>query len=180
LDNNNSLQVLKLKYQILTDAGLSDEGERTLARIRELEPSFQKATGGKSLVVLIPNKLKPYIEKAEDLRKKGQLAEAVSVLMEANTIREIPYTNLLIGKLLFSQKKIEAVEYLEKAKKEMKGDPSLEYCLSVLYLIKRDFQSARSAVDEFAKIQGENNPQTVQLRTLLQQTVAGNKNNREK
>jgi tetratricopeptide (TPR) repeat protein len=180
LDINNSLQVLKLKYQILTDAGLSDEGERTLARIRALDPSFQNTPGGKSLVVLIPNKIKPYIEKAEALRKIGQFSEAVSVLMEANTIHELPYTNLLIGKLLFSQKKIEAVEYLEKAKKELKGDPSLEYCLSVLYLIKRDFSAARSAVDEFAKIQGANNPQTVQLRTLLQNTIAGNKNNRKK
>jgi tetratricopeptide (TPR) repeat protein len=175
LNKNNYLQVQKLKYKILIDSGLSKEGEKTLAQIKELDPSFNDANGGKSLVILIPSKIKPYIEKAEALRRNGQLSEALSVLIEANAIREIPYTNLLIGKILFSQKKLEALVYLEKAQKEIKGDPSLDYCLSVLYLIKRDIHKAKTTIDDFVKLQGENHPQSVQLRNLLEKTIAGNK-----
>ena len=106
LDNNIYLQVQKLKYKALMDAGLYDESERTLTYIKELDPSFNESNSGKGVVILIPIKIKPYLEKAEPLRKSGQLSEALSVLKEANTIHEIPYTDLLIGKLLFSQKNV--------------------------------------------------------------------------
>ncbi|RPI05649.1 MAG: hypothetical protein EHM64_05760 [Ignavibacteriae bacterium] len=167
MDKNNYLQVQKLKYNIFIESGLKDEAEKVMAHIREMDPSFTANGGGKSLMILIPNKIKPYIEKAEALRTSGQLSEALAVLHEANTIREIPYTNLLIGKILFSQKRIEAVPYLEKAKREIKGDPSLEYCLCLLYLVKQDFPHARAALADLAKIRGEDHPQYKQLKALL-------------
>jgi lysophospholipase L1-like esterase/tetratricopeptide (TPR) repeat protein len=169
LDKNNYLQVQKLKYKILTDSGLANEAEKTLAHIKELEPSFNTADGGKSLVVLIPSTIRPFIEKAETLRKNGRSSEALSVLKEANTIREIPYTNLLIGKILFSQKKMEAIGYLEKAKKELRGDPSLEYCLCLLYLIKQDYPRAKSALENLEKYLGQHHPQVQQLKSMYEE-----------
>jgi tetratricopeptide (TPR) repeat protein/lysophospholipase L1-like esterase len=167
----NYLQVQKLKYNVLKDSGLSSDAEKTLADIREMDPSFDEARGSKSLVILIPNRIKPYLEKAETLRKNGQLSEAISVLQEANTIRELPYTNLLIGKLFFSQKNVKALYYLEKAHREIKDDPSLIYCLCVLYMIKRDMPNAKAAMKDFARIQGENHPQYKQLETLFENQV---------
>jgi tetratricopeptide (TPR) repeat protein len=105
------------------------------------------------------------------LRKNGQFSEALSVLKEANTIREISYTNLLIGKLLFSQKYVEALHYLEKAHREIKDDPSLIYCLCALYIIKRDFPKAKTSMDDFVRLQGENHPQYKQLKALFEKQI---------
>ena len=105
LDNDAYLQVLKLKYKVLIDSGFKSEGEKTLDHIRELDPSFNKSDSGKNFIILIPGKIRPYIEKAESLRKNGQLSEALSVLKESNSIQEISYTDLLIGKILFSKKR---------------------------------------------------------------------------
>jgi tetratricopeptide (TPR) repeat protein len=174
----NHVQVQKLKYNILKDSGLSFDAEKTLAEIKIMDPSFNESGGGKSLVILIPNRIKPYLERAEALRKNGQLSEALSVLKEANTIRELSYTDLLIGKLLFSQKNIEALYYLEKARREIKDDPSLIYCISVLYLIKRDIPKAKEAIDDFTRLVGKNHPQSEQLRSLFEKTVAGGKRSR--
>jgi tetratricopeptide (TPR) repeat protein/lysophospholipase L1-like esterase len=167
----NYLQVQKLKYNVLKDSGLSSDAEKTLADIKKMDPYFNASGGGKSLVILIPNKIKPYLEKAETLRKNGQLSEAVAVLKEANTIRELSYTNLLIGKLLYSQKNVEALHYMEKAHREIKDDPSLIYCLCVLYIIKRDVPKAKAAMDDLARLQGENHPQYKQLKALFEKYV---------
>ena len=173
LDNDAYLQVLKLKYKVLIDSGFKSEGEKTLDHIRELDPSFNKSDSGKNFIILIPGKIRPYIEKAESLRKNGQLSEALSVLKESNSIQEISYTDLLIGKILFSEKKVEALYYLEKAHKELKSDPSLDYCLSMLYLIKHDIPKAKKSIDDFVKLQGENQTQSVQLRNLFKKITAG-------
>jgi len=175
LNSTLQLQVQKLKYKVLKDSGLNSEAEKTLTDIKKIDPSFNNLTTANRMTILIPNSIRPYIDRAEALRKNGQYSEAIGVLKDANRIHEIPYTNLLIGKLLFSQRKIEAVAYLEKAKKEMKGDPSLEYCLSVLYLIKRDIPKAKASIDEFVKLQGENDPQLLQLRRILKKVIAENK-----
>jgi tetratricopeptide (TPR) repeat protein/lysophospholipase L1-like esterase len=167
LDENDYLQVQKLKYNVLKDSGLSSDAEKTFTDIKKMDPSFNESGGGKRLVILIPNRIKPYLEKAETLRKNGQFSEALSVLKEANTIREISYTNLLIGKLLFSQKNVEALHYLEKAHREIKDDPSLIYCLCVLYIIKRDVPKAKEAINDFKRLEGENHPQYKQLKALL-------------
>lgn len=170
-NENNYLQVQKLKYNVQKDSGLSSDAEKTLADIKKAEPSFNESGGGKSLVVLIPNRIKPYLEKAETLRKNGQVSEAVAVLKEANNIREISYTNLLIGKLLFSQKNVEALYYLEKARREIKDDPSLVYCLSILYIIKRDIPKAKEAIDDFTRLEGKNHSQSERLRSLLRKQL---------
>jgi tetratricopeptide (TPR) repeat protein/lysophospholipase L1-like esterase len=167
-DENNYLQVQKLKYNVQKDSGLHSDAEKTLADIKKMDPSFSESDRGKSLVILIPNRIKPYLEKAEILRKNGQLSEALSVLKEANTIREISYTNLLIGKLLYSQKDVEALYYLEKAHREIKDDPSLIYCLCVLYIIKRDAPKAKDAIDDFIRLVGKNHPQSKQLIALFE------------
>ncbi|MCX6122054.1 MAG: hypothetical protein NTX44_10630 [Ignavibacteriales bacterium] len=173
-DGNKYLQIQRLQYNILKDSGLSSDAEKTLAEIKKIDPSFNESVKGKSLVILIPNSIKPYLEKAETLRKNGQLSEALSVLKEANTIHEISYTNLLIGKLLFSQKNIQALTYLEKAHREIKDDPSLMYCLCALYIIKRDFPKAKTSMDNFVKLQGENHPQYKQLKALFEKQVKNN------
>jgi tetratricopeptide (TPR) repeat protein len=167
----NSLQVQKLKYNVLKDSGLNSDAEKVLADIKKMDPSFNASRGGKSLVILIPGRIKPYLEKAEALRKNGQFSEDLSVLKEANTIHEISYTNLLIGKLLFSQKNVEALYYLEKAHREIKDDPSLIYCLCALYIIKRDLPKAKASMDDFARLEGENHTQYKQLKTLYEKQV---------
>jgi tetratricopeptide (TPR) repeat protein len=164
---NNYLQVQKLKYNVLKDSGLRSDAEKTLADIKKADPSFDESGRRKSLVILIPNSIKPYLEKAEILRKNGQFSEAVSVLKEANTIRELSYTNLLIGKLLFSQKDIQALQYLEKAHREIKDDPSLMYYLGVLYIMKRDIPQARNAIDDFTRLAGKDHPQAKQLNAVF-------------
>ncbi len=175
LNENSYLQVQKLKYNVLKDSGFSSDAEKTLANIKKMDPSFNAARGGKSLVILIPNRIKPYLEKAETLRKNGQFSEALSVLKEANTIHELAYTNLLIGKLLFSQKNVEALYYLEKAHREIKDDPSLIYCLCALYIIKRDIPKAKEAIDDFTRLVGKNHPQSELLKSLFEETVTGGK-----
>ena len=105
------------------------------------------------------------------MRKNGRYSEALSVLKEANSIREISYTNLLIGKLLFSQKNVDALHYLEKAHKEIKDDPSLVYCLCALYILKRDIPNANAAMDDFVRLQGENHQQYKQLKALYEKQI---------
>jgi len=176
-DENKYLQVLKLKYNVLKDSGFHSDAEKTFADIKKTDPSFDKSGGSKNFVILIPSRIRPYLEKAETLRKNGQLSEALSVLQEANTIRELPYTNLLIGKLLFSEKNIEALYYLEKAHREIKDDPSLVYCECILYLIKRDVPKAKEALDDFTRLVGKNSLQSEQLKSLFAKTVTGKKKN---
>jgi lysophospholipase L1-like esterase len=173
LDTRSYVQVQRLKYTILRDSGLGYAAEKSLAAIKEADPTFDESKGGKSLVILIPNSIKPYIEKAEALRKNGQLSEALAVLKEANTIRELSYTNLLIGKILFTQRKLEGLGYLEKAHREIKDDPSLVYSLCVLYVMKRDIPKAKEAMNDFARLKGEDHPQSLQLKALIERTIAG-------
>jgi tetratricopeptide (TPR) repeat protein len=168
LNDNLNLQVQKLKYTVLIDSGLTSEGEKTLARIKELDPSFYPADGGKKLVILIPTNIKPYLEKAEILRKNGRIPEALAVLKEANTLHELSYTNLQIGKLLFSQRNTQALPYLEKAHREIKDDPSLIYCLCALYILKKDVPRAKASLNDFVRLKGEQNPQYDQLKALLE------------
>jgi tetratricopeptide (TPR) repeat protein len=166
LDNNKYLQVQKLKYDVLKDSGLTSDADKTLDDIKKMDPSFNESGRIKS-VILIPDKIRPYLEKAEMLRKNGKLSEALSVLRKANTIREIPYTNLCIGKLLFSQNKVEALPYLEKAHIEIKDDPSLVYCLSALYIMKQDVPRAKKAIDDYGRLEGENHPNYKKLKELF-------------
>ncbi len=174
-DKNYSMQVLRLKYKIQQDSGLSQEAEQTLKEIKQISPDFQEKADGKSIVILIPTKIKPYIEKAEALRKSGLFSESLITLQEANKIQEIPYTDLLIGKLLLLQKDISALYYLEKAHKEIKNDPSLVYGLCILYIIKNDAKEAKNALDEFNKIQGVNHPQSLQLKSFFEKRFKAKK-----
>jgi tetratricopeptide (TPR) repeat protein len=174
-NENNYLQAQKLKYNILKDSGLGSDAEKVLAVIKNNDPSFNESNRENRLVILIPNRIRPYLEKAETLRKNGQIQEALSVLKEANAIREIPYTNLQIGKLLYSQKNIEALSYLEKAHRELKDDPSLVYCLGVLYFIKRDIPKAKEAMNDLIRLVGKNHPQAEQLRSLIEKRAAEGK-----
>jgi len=171
LDNKNYLLGEKLKYKIERDSGLTSEAEKTLASIKKLDPNFDENSDGKSLVVLIPAKVKPYIIKAEKLRKSGHLSEALAALTEANKIRETAYANLLIGKILISQKNITALDYMEKAYKEYKDDPSLTYNLSLLYLMKGDFLKAEVVMNDFARVKGKDNPQFKQLENLYEKQL---------
>ncbi len=172
LGNNILLQVQKLKYKVQMELGLNSDARKTLALIKNMDPSFNEADTGKSQVILIPNKIRPYIEKAEVLRRNGRFSDALVVLKEANSIREIPYTDLLIGKILFAQRNVEALSYLEKAHKEIKEDPSLAYGLCALYLIKGDVDKAKAALNDFARLQGEDNPQYKQLKIVLEKKIS--------
>jgi tetratricopeptide (TPR) repeat protein len=145
---------------------LNSEAENTLINIKKIEPGFDPDRESRKSVILIPEKIKPYIEKAEKLRKAGKISESLKTLMEANKIRETAYANLLIGKLLLSQKNITALSYLEKANREIKDDPSLIFNLCLTYLIKKDIINAREKMDEFIKLEGENNPRSLQLKEL--------------
>ncbi len=175
----NSLQIQKLKYHVFKDSGLKNDAEKTLADIKIMDPSFSESGGGDNRVILIPNSVKPYLEKAESLRKNGRLSEAVSVLKEANTICELSSTNLLIGELLFLENNnIEALRYLEKAQREIKDNPPLMYSLCILYTIKRDRPKAQEALDGFTGILGNNHPQSKLLRSLFEKTFTEGKSSR--
>jgi tetratricopeptide (TPR) repeat protein len=165
---NNIFQVQKLKYRILRDSGSVDEAAKTLALLKKLNPSFQESGTATIVAILIPNNIKPYIDRAEALRKVGQLSKALAVLMEANAIQEIAYTNLLIGKILFTQKNPRALVYLEKAHKEIKDDPSLSFSLCTLYLLKGNILEARAALNDLASLKGENDPQVLRLKATFE------------
>ena len=168
MNENNYYQIQKLKYQIEKDSGLSDEAAATLALLKKINPSFQKSSRVPSIPIMIPQTIRPYIEQAEGLRKMGRLSEAVTVLKQANAIREMPYTNLLIGKILFTQKDSRALEYFEKAQKEMKGDPSISFALCVLYFNKGEMDKAREALKDLSGIVGDHDSQVELLKMLLQ------------
>lgn len=171
LDKKNYLLAEKLKFKIQKDSGLNSEAENTLISIKKIEPGFDPDRESRKSVILIPEKIKPYIEKAEKLRKAGKISESLKTLMEANKIRETAYANLLIGKLLLSQKNIIALSYLEKANREIKDDPSLIFNLCLTYLIKKDITNAREKMDEFIKLEGENNPRSLQLKELYRKST---------
>jgi tetratricopeptide (TPR) repeat protein len=170
-DNKNYLRVQELKYKVLRDSGLSNDAEKILAVIKKLDPAFDESRRGKSLTVLIPSTIRPYIEKAETLRKQGQFSEALAALQEANKIRETAYTNLLIGKLLFSQRNSEALRYMEKAHKEIKDDPSLVFNLCLLYLMKEDIPKAKITMNDFARLEGVDDPKFKQLQALFERQM---------
>jgi tetratricopeptide (TPR) repeat protein len=166
-DNSTSLQVLRLKYQIQKESGMIKEADQTLAEVQNIDPTFTGSTEGKSIVIIIPKSIRPYLDKAELLRKNGKIDEALTELKEANKIKELAYTNLLIGKLLFLQRNIEAVSYLEKANKEIKNDPSLYFSLCVLSLMQHHDHEAKAALDNFMRIQGEHHPASIRLKALI-------------
>jgi len=168
-DANNYYQIQKLKYQVVKDSGLAEEEKKVLALLKQLNPEFQKESRAPGVTILIPHSIKSYIERAELLRKRGQLSEALAVLKEANKVQEIAYTNLLMGKILFTQKKTEALLYFEKAQKEIKNDPSLSFGLCALYLMNGNLPKAKIALHDFARLQGEDDPQVKLLRARLEE-----------
>ncbi|HVO73628.1 MAG TPA: hypothetical protein VMT35_06370, partial [Ignavibacteriaceae bacterium] len=174
LEKKNILMGEKLKYQIQKDSGLVSESEITLASIKKSDPSFNSGDSGKRLIVLIPESVKPYIEKAEFYRRRGELNEALTELNEANKIKETAYSNLWIGKILAVQKNPEAVKYLEKAYTEFKDDPSLIYSLSLLYIMRKDFSKAKTTINDFVRVKGENNAQYRQLKDLYEKQLRKN------
>ncbi|HUI29549.1 MAG TPA: hypothetical protein VLX91_04995 [Candidatus Acidoferrales bacterium] len=173
LNRSTALQVQILKYRVQKDSGLALDAGNTLAVIRNMDPTFTGSDEAGNMMILMPAKIKPYIDKAEAMLKVGQVSEALDVLKDANNIREVPYTDLLIGKILFAQKNIEALPYLEKARAELENDPSLVYRLCVLYMIKRDMTKAKSAMNDFAKLQGVNDPQYKQLKEIFEKRISG-------
>ena len=177
LDKRIYLQAQKLKYRVQQDSGLRDDAERTLAAIKNVDPSFDESDARKSHLILIPDKIKSYLERAEALKNEGQFSEAIAVLKEANKIREIPYTNLLIGKMLFAQKSLDALNYLEKAHEEIKDDPSLMFSLCLLYLMDGNIPKAKARLDDFERLEGKNHPRSKQLETLFERRVGQRKTN---
>ena len=164
----NYLLSEKLKYKILKAAGNDLEAEKTLASIKKIEPGFSGSGKSKTLIVLIPEKVKPYLEKAEKLRRNGRLSEALETLKEANSVQETAYANLLIGRILLKQNNRSSLTYLEKAYKEIKDDPPLSYNLCLLYLMKKDFTKAKDAMNNFIRIKGNDDPQSQQLMILYE------------
>jgi hypothetical protein len=53
----------------------------------------------------------------------------------------------------------------------MKGDPSLDYCLGILYLIKQDIPKAEGAMDDLARFHGKNHPQYKQLKAIFEKQL---------
>jgi len=168
LNEENYLLAEKLRYKIQKVSGLNSEAEKTLVSIRKLEPGFNESNDGKPVFVLVPEKVKPYIQNAERLRRNGQFAEALSVLTEANSIQETAFVNLLIGKILLKQNNVNALNYMEKAYKEIKDDASLTYNLSLLYLMKENFPKAEEVTNDFIKLKGDADLQSKQLMTLYE------------
>ena len=168
LSEENYLFAEKLKYKIQKASGLNLEAEKTLTSIKKLDPGFNDDNKGKTILVLLPEKVKAYIQNAERLRRNGQFAEALDVLAKANSIQETAFANLLIGKILLKQNNFNALLYFEKAYKEIKDDPSLIYNLSLLYLMKGDLFKAEAAINDFARLKGNNDPQFKQLLALFE------------
>jgi tetratricopeptide (TPR) repeat protein/lysophospholipase L1-like esterase len=173
--NRRNVQMEKLAYEALIALGRKDDAAQRLEIINKVDPAFNGTVGGKRLLILIPEKIKPFLEKAERLTKNGQLTEALATLHEANAIREIAYTDLLIGKILFSQRDIGSLEYFEKTHREITDDPSLISSLCILYTMKREFPKAGAALKDFVKLVGAKNPRSQQLRALVEKQMAKSK-----
>jgi tetratricopeptide (TPR) repeat protein len=166
--HTQNLQMEMLAYDALTALGRKDEAAQRREIIKKLDPAFTGTHGEKRLLILIPEKIKPSLEKAERLMKSGQLSEALAALHEANAIREIAYTDLLIGKILFSRRDTASLEYFEKAHREITDDPSLSSSLCILYTMKKDFTKAGAALNEFTGLVGAGNPKSQQLKALVE------------
>jgi len=171
LSSENILLAEKLKYKIQKALKFNDEAEKTLTLIKKIEPGFNGDDEKKTVLILIPEKIKPYLEKAERLRKNGKFPEALAVLNEANSIKETAYANLLIGKILLRQNNLSSLYYFEKAYKEIKDDPTLSYNLCLLYLMKKDFPKAKDVMNNFVRIKGKDDPQSEQLLTLYEKQI---------
>lgn len=178
LDRGISLQAEKLKYRVQQDSGLIDGAQQTLAAIRKVDPLFDESNERKNLLILVPGKIKPYLERADALKNEGHLSEAITILKEANKIREIPYTDLLIGKMMFAQKDAGALTYLEKAFKEIKNDPALISSLCLLYLMDGNIPKAKARLDDFERIEGRDQPRSKQLEAILKRGQERRKINR--
>lgn len=168
VSGKEKLMAMKLEYVALKDSGLTEQSQYVLALIRQIEPTFNERMALKTRGILIPSSIKKYLQEAEELRQAGDLDGALAKLRYANTIKEISFTNLQIGKILLAQKKAEALPYLEKAYKELKDDPPLLFALSILYIHKKDFSKAEKMMNEFKKLAGVNNPQYQQLKALYE------------
>ena len=175
IDKKNKSQTNKLKYRILKAAGQNNEAEKTLSSIMETEPGFNPNSDSNKPIVLVPEKIKPYIEKADKLRREGKLSDAIMVLNEANKIYETSYANLLIGKMLINQKNLSAQVYLEKAYREIKDDPSLIYNLGLIYLLQKDLSKAKIKIDEFVRLVGKDHPRAQQLTDFYRKLAAKKK-----
>jgi tetratricopeptide (TPR) repeat protein len=179
LTKENFLLAQKLKYKIQRGLGFADEAEKTLASIKKLDPGFNADNEGKNILVLLPEKVKAYIQNAERLRRNGQFTEALDVLAEANSIQETAFANLIIGKILLKQNNPNTLIYFEKAYKEIKDDPSLIYNLSLLYMMKGDLSKAKATMDDFARLKGNKDPQFKQLLALFENRSGKKRNTNE-
>jgi hypothetical protein len=67
-------------------------------------------------------------------------------------------------------------KYVKNNPKEFKDDPSLSYNLTLLYLMNNDFDKAKAALNEFARISRKNNAQYAKLQLLYREQMNKKRN----
>jgi tetratricopeptide (TPR) repeat protein len=170
-DLENVLPILKTLFVAYKDSGLTRQCDEIFGEIKKYEPFFSLEKARSSIFVLLPEEVKPYIERGKRLISEGKLNDAEQVLQQSLRIKETAYANLLLGGLLVQQRRIEALPYLEKAYVEIKDDPALLNKLCVLYMVKGDYKKAMAKVEEIKKVVGKNDPKVKELERMVQNSM---------
>jgi tetratricopeptide (TPR) repeat protein len=167
IGSENVLPVLKTLYVAYKDSGLSGQSQSTLEEIRKYDAGFSPDNAKSGRYIVLPQEVKPYIEKARHLIDERKLDEAAEVMRQSLQIRESAYQYLLLGSILAQQRKIQALPYLEKAYVEIKDDPALLDKLCVLYTVKRDYRKALLMLDALKKVSGTDDPRIRALDAMV-------------
>lgn len=175
IDKKIKIVSLKTLYNIYTDSGLTDYANQIKKEIALLDPSYTGGAITQTRIVVIPEVIKPYIDRAINLKKTGKLNEALKELDAANKIKETAHTNQLIGNILFSMKKMEALPYLEKAYIEIKDEPSMLNNLCVLNIYSNKMNKAEFYLNELKKLVGANDSNFKRLEAIYNRGLEKNK-----
>lgn len=124
-----------------------------LARIKQINPSFnENSTNKEAVVILVEKDVKDLILKAISSARSEKFGEALNLLEESLKIKETALAYQIMGSIYFQQKDDRAMKYFENS---YRLDPTNENTLNnlfVLSLMKKNYQAGKRYLEEFKLI----------------------------
>jgi tetratricopeptide (TPR) repeat protein len=120
------------------------------------------------LLVIIDEKVKPYLEEASILIKEKQYDKALNILYFSLTIQDTHVAHFFIGSILLTKKQYElALKELEIAYRMNPRDPQLIYNLCYAYIKTQQYSKAKTMYMQYSELTNDKEKQR-KLEKLLQ------------
>lgn len=149
------------------------KAEQLMAEIKKINPAYKpEETSKPEKVIFIDKQVKELIDKAIIQARKKNYSKAIEILKQSIKIKESSFAYQMIGSLMFEQKDMNALQYLEKAYSLDSKDANTLNNLFVIYLMKKDFPKASKCLDELKLVSSDF--QRIQKMTTALEKAASN------